>query len=472
MSDGRVARFDAWHLPSGALPLEIQERRLDDDASPLLLRQAVTTPALVQAACAALLDAGETLRRRPVASIVEALAAVGARFQSGGADRPIAEHALTAATGYSRPMVALALDWVARLLDGPVLTALLEREFGDPGLLDGLRPRRDAAGFSRAHGPRLTALVFSGNVPGVPALSLASSLLLKSPCLAKAASGEPVFPALFAQALAAVDPDLGRAVAALTWRGGDTAIEDVLLREADALVVYGGDQALDSLRRRTPAATRFVGYGHKLSFGVIGREALAAGLIGDTARRAARDVSMFDQQGCLSPHLFYVEGDSAAAQRFGEVLAEALARFEAEVPRGRIGPGEAAAIQRLRGTYELRAVAEPGVAVHASPGGTAWTVLVDADPRFEASCLNRTVRIKPLADLARLPAQLQGLRRWLQSVGVALPASRVPALAEALGALGATRLCPLGRMAEPTAEWHHDGRPNLGDLARWTDCDA
>ena len=75
-------------------------------------------------------------------------------------------------------------------------------------------------------------------------------------------------------------------------------------------------------------------------------------------------------------------------------------------------------------------------------------------------------------DLADLPAQVSGIRHWLQSVGVALPRERVQALAEALGALGATRLCPLGTMAEPTAEWHHDGRPNLGDLARWTDCNA
>lgn len=472
MPDGAIPRYDAWHLPPGAAPFEIRERLLDDTPAPLLLRQPVATPALVRAACTALLESGDTLRQRPVASIVDALAAVGTRFRADGADRTLAEQALTAATGYSRPMVSLALDWVSRLLEVPVLTGLLEREFGDPGLLDGLRPRHDAAGYSRVHGPRLTALVFSGNVPGVPALSLASSLLLKSPCLAKAASGEPVFPALFAQALAGVDPELGRSVVALGWQGGDAEIEDALLSEADALVVYGGDEALDSLRRRTPAATRVIGYGHKLSFGAIGREALAPDQLDETARRAARDVSMFDQQGCLSPHLFYVEGDAATAQSFARELAAAMERFQAEVPRGRIEPAESAAIQRLRGLYELRAVAEPGVALHASRGGTAWTVLVDPDPRFEASCLNRTVRVKPLADLAELPARVSGIRRWLQSVGVALPHERVLALAEALGALGATRLCPLGTMAEPTAEWHHDGRPNLGDLARWTDCNA
>jgi hypothetical protein len=479
------ACFEAWHLPG--LPaghFEVQERLVGHGAGAgngngkgdgdidgtLLLRQPVVTPALVDAAWASLRHAATGLRQRPVSSIVEALAAVGQRFSPTGADRAVAEQVLTAATGYSRPMIALALDWVSRLLSGPALSGLLVRELGDPGLLDGLRPRHGATGLSRAYGPGLTALVFSGNVPGVPALSLASALLLKSPCLAKAAHDEPVFPALFAQALAKVDADLGRAVVALNWRGGDDDIEAALLRGAHALVVYGSDSTLDSLRRRTPSSTMFIGYGHKLSFAVVGREAQAADRIATTARLAARDVSMFDQQGCLSPHLIYVEGDCDAALAFAQVLSGELARFEAEVPRGRLSAGEAAAIQRLRGTYELRSIVEPGVTVQASAGSTAWTVLTDPDPRFEASCLNRTVRVKPLADLADLSVHVQDIRHWLQSVGVALPADRLALLAATLGALGVTRICPLGSMAEPSADWHHDGRANLLDLVRWLDC--
>jgi hypothetical protein len=102
----------------------------------------------------------------------------------------------------------------------------------------------------------------------------------------------------------------------------------------------------------------------------------------------------------------------------------------------------------------------------------AEQVLTDPDPRFEASCLSRTVRVKPLADLAGLSVHVQDIRHWLQSVGVALPAERLAPLAETLGAWGATRICPLGGMAEPSADWHHDGRANLLDLVRWLDCEV
>lgn len=178
---------------------------------------------------------------------------------------------------------------------------------------------------------------------------------------------------------------------------------------------------------------------------------------------------MFDQQGCVSPHVVYVEGDADTALAFAHRMAHALQALQQQLPRGRITVGEAAAIKRLRGQHELRSALDRRCALLCSPGGTDWTVLVDHDPVFEASCLNRTVRVKPLPDLNALPAAVQGITRWLQSVGVAVAPQRLAALAEALSALGATRLCALGSMAEPPAHWRHDGRPSLLDLVRWTD---
>lgn len=457
--------FDAFHLPASLAAPRIADGRPAGDGG-LTLRLPQVDADLLQSTLAALRQAGHTLRRRPVADIVATLDAAGRRFAADGADRTTAMAWLPAVTGFSPPMVALALDWVAGLLQAPVLQALLQRELGDPRLLDGLQARTDAPGRTRAHGPQLTALVLSGNVPGVPAWSLASALLLKSPCLAKTAHDEPVFAVLLARAVAAVDPALGDALAVLPWRGGDPALEAVVLAQADALVTYGGDDALDSLRRRTPASTRFVGYGHKLSFAVVDS---AAATRDDTAASAARDVAMFDQQGCVSPHVVYVEGDADTALAFAHRMAHALQALQQQLPRGRITVGEAAAIQRLRGQHELRSALDRRCALLCSPGGTDWTVLVDHDPVFEASCLNRTVRVKPLPDLNALPAAVQGITRWLQTVGVAVAPQRLAALAEALSALGATRLCALGSMAEPPAHWRHDGRPSLLDLVRWTD---
>src|SRR4029077_10287801 len=95
----------------------------------------------------------------------------------------------------------------------------------------------------------------------------------------------------------------------------------------------------------------------------------------------------------------------------------------------------------------------PAVDVFDAPQAV---VLYDEAPRFEASCLNRAVFVKPLDDLLEdVPRLAAGVRRYLQTCGVAASFERSRALAGTLGALGLDRVCPLGRMGDVAATWHH-----------------
>jgi hypothetical protein len=207
-------------------------------------------------------------------------------------------------------------------------------------------------------------------------------------------------------------------------------------------------------------------YGPRLSFAVVARESLARpALAARAAAAAARDVALFDQQGCVSPQLVWVEeGGEVTPRDWAARLAAALEEVERELPRGQIEPGHAAAIQQLRAETEFT----PGGEVHASPG-TAWSVLYDPDPGFAASALNRAVRVKPVRDLAQIPGLAAGHGALLQSVGVSAPPARLQPLAEALARLGASRVAPLGDMAWPPPWWHHDGQSPLRAMLRWCD---
>jgi hypothetical protein len=180
-------------------------------------------------------------------------------------------------------------------------------------------------------------------------------------------------------------------------------------------------------------------------------------------------VSKYDQQGCLSPHLLYVEsGGQTPPRAFAEALAAALERYAGLVPRGRLALEEAASVASLRQQFELRHMAGASVAIF---GGDGWAVLFDnEDASFSPSCLNRTALVKPVGDLVQdVPRLAVPIRRYLQTCGVAAAPTRQQALAERLGQLGLDRVCPLGRMGDVAATWHHDGRCNLLDLLRWTD---
>ncbi len=463
--------LDAFHLPALPHPptttwsygrgmgrVELRVPRL----SAALLRQQVES----------LLEARDrSLSVRPVDGIVEVVDRVAARFlDPGDALRRTAERALPAVTGYSLPMVRRVLDRMAADWRAEPLRLLLLEELGDPGVLDGFRHRRHAPGMTRGYGPRLVTHIFSGNVPGVAVTSLVRSLLVKAATLGKTAVGEPLLPALFARGIAEADPGLGRCLAVTYWPGGDEEMERAALEGAEAVVVYGGAEAVAAVRARTPPTARFLGYGHRLSFGVVGREMMTE----EGARRAAAacalDASTFDQQGCVSPHLFYAEeGGRVAPRAWAAMLAEEMARVEGELPRGAVAPGESSAIRQLRGEAEFGQLAGSGAELHASGEGTAWTVIFDPDPAFGASCLNRVVRVKPVSDLGEVAALVRPVSAVLQTVGVGAEEERAAALAEAMGSLGASRVVPLGGMAWPPGHWHHDGAPPLRNLLRWCD---
>lgn len=459
--------IDAFHLP--ALPnVPTTVRSYGEGEGAFELRVPVLTPALVREQARALAVAREGgLEHRPVAEIVAVIDRVGARLLDPADElRITAQRALPALTRYSPEMIRRVLDRMAADWRAEPLTELLRAEFGDPGVLDGFRPNARGRGRVAAFGPRLAAHVFSGNVPGVAVTSIIRSLLVKAATLGKTASGEPLLPALFARAVAEEDAALGACLAVAYWPGDDDALTRAALEAADAVIVYGGSDAVASVRAQAPPSARLLVYGPRLSFGIVARERLTTATAADAARLAALDASTFDQQGCVSPHVFYVEeGGAVSSQEWAGLLAMEMAAVERDLPRGPLAPAEASAIRQLRARAEF----SDGVDLHAPPEGTAWTVIFDPDSAFEASCLNRVVRVKPVRDAAEVPALLANYAHLLQTVGVSASPERTEALAAAFGRLGASRISPLGRMAWPPPWWHHDGHPPLRDLVRWCD---
>ncbi|MBN2379903.1 acyl-CoA reductase [candidate division WOR-3 bacterium] len=387
--------------------------------------------------------------------------------------RKQAAELLPTITGFSVQMIAAILDGLLPMYRGINLLKLLQEELGDPLVLDEFRRRPAASGMSKAYGPRLTTAVFAGNVPGLPVANIVYSLLMKSAILGKSSSEEPLFSALFAKTLSEVNPQLARCVAMVSWKGGNEAIEKQAFGASDAVIVYGAEHSVNEVRKRVPPEVRFISYGHKLSFGIIGREALAVNKVKKTAQKAARDVSLFDQQGCLSPHVFYVEtGGETTPKEFSKLLADQMETLSQTIPRGRVSVDEAAQIIQLRGACEFKELTGDGFEIHTSPNGTDWTVIYEQDATFVPSCLNRTIRVKPVADASEVVALVEPVKSYLQTVGAALPEDRLINIADKMGQLGVDRISPIGKMTGPSIFWHHDGRFNLLDLIRWTDLET
>lgn len=465
-----MTAFDAWWTPGPALRGEPGDAGRSGE---LVLRAPEVDGAAVESLARRLRRGREeALASLDADDVVDRIDAVASRFlRRGDRLREQALELLPLTTGYAPAMAERVLGGMARDWQGDRLRGLLEAEFDDPAVLDAFRPGPRGRRL-RALGPELTFHVGAGNVPGVTVTSLVRALLVKSAALVKPGSGDPVLPVLFARGLAGVDPELAEAVAVVYWPGGAGGPEEAALAAADATVAYGGDEAIRALRGRAPDGARIVAYHHRVSFGIVARDALSAERVEETAYRAAEAASIFEQRGCVSPHLFYAErGGDASPELFAERLAGAFRRLEGELPSGRLRPDEASAIHQLRGEAELEAAAGGGRTVYRSDDA-AWTVVYDHDPAFEPSCLNRVVRVKPVDEVHDVADRVRRYRRHLQTVGVAGAGGRLAGLAEVLGKAGVTRVAPLASMAWPPPWWHHDGMDPLRPLVRWVDLEG
>ena len=338
---------------------------------------------------------------------------------------------LPALTGFSPKMIENALASIFAPLDERSIEAVA------------------GAGASRA--VALVGIVSAGNIPGVALPQAVLALAAGSSCLVKMASGEPLLMALVAEALHAIDAELGAKLAVLWWRGGEAACERALAEEVDSLVVYGSDAAVAAWSAHAPR--RLVPHGHRASIAVV-RPSGADDELRSLAAAAATDVAMYDQLGCLSPQCVFVIGGGAERRNaFAERLGEALEAEERRMPRGLVPEPDEIAIRRLRDEYEWREIRGEPVTLLPRADVARWTIVADETPEFRPSPLYRTVVLRTLAHAGDLAAALRAWLPRIESAGIGPWPD--PELLEGLAAV--PRLVPLGSLQIPDLAWRQGG---------------
>lgn len=385
--------------------------------------------------------------------------------------RELALKTIPVITGFSREVVEASIDAEMESSLGEDMWRALCSEMKNPLFLDDFQYSPELNGYTRAYGPELIVSIFSENIPALPHLSFMRSALVKAACLGKGAAGEPTFAPLYLKTIEEIDPEMAKCMAVLYWRGGEAEIETAAFDQADAVILFGGIETCKSLLEKIPRQVKALIHGHKLGFGVIGRKGLTHQGLEELAQAVAQDCSMFDQQACLAPHVYYLEeGGEVSPKVFCQALAKAMEAILLKMPRGKISSGEAAAIHQLRGRYELRELKGEDVLLLTSQQGTGWTVVYEKNPGvFSPSPLNRFIRICGVEDISQILPILKSIGPYLQNAAVAIGDEREKEFIKRLGELGVARITSPGKMSVPTMMWHHDGISPLAALLRWCD---
>jgi hypothetical protein len=412
------------------------------------------------------------LKTMPVSDIVRVLDRTTARLlDPHDVYRQQLERLLPQATGFDAEMVRLNLHAYLQTFRGLQLQRFVAEDFANPKVLDEFQPRTQG-GWTRALGPELLVHVWAGNVPALPMWSFVSGLLVKAGSMGKVASAEPVFATLFARLLAEVEPRWADCFAVVWWPSGE-AHERTAFALADVVLAYGGNAALQAMQAHVPVSTRFLPHGHKLSFGMVSAAALSVRKGPGVARQAALDVVRYDQQGCYSPHVFYVQrGAPVSPQDFAQHLAQELAGLQHKLPRRVLSLEEAAQVGAWREAHEFASLHDDSTQLSGTGHSTSTVVYSDRHQPLTAGPLNRNVWVVAVDTLDEVLPLIAPQRDDLQTVGLAAAPEELLHLGEYLGQAGVTRICALGAMTSPEAGWHHDGRFSLLDLVRMVDIEA
>ncbi|MBC5829855.1 MAG: hypothetical protein GIW98_06635 [Candidatus Eremiobacteraeota bacterium] len=402
------------------------------------------------------------LRALPAARIIDAVSDAAARWRDADfPPRVRVTAALIARTAYCAPMVEYALDRLFAALERAALRATIVDELGSVEILDGFVPRKGRPdAFARGVGR--VCIVASRTTIGVALVPAVYALCAKCDVVVKDREDELV--AEFFKTLAQEDGEFLTAATALQWNGAQESAE--FLRDTEVLVVFGKDQTLRSLREWLAPHARFIGYGSRASAGYVSRESLAGQTeVADLARRASRDVILYESEGCLSLHVMFVEsGGALSPHEFSASFARAMEQATLDFPRGPRNDAAAARFDAYRQLSSFRSALGNGSTF--SDNRASFCVVFDPPSEQPPPFLPRTIGIHPV----QTPQDaLRYLRRHaILLEGFALSAHRKDTIDLAIDA-GAVRLTSFGRLQCPPRSGGHGGRPRIAEFVRLID---
>lgn len=342
---------------------------------------------------------------------------------------------------------------------------------GNTGYADSFTPFADSEShYLKANPKGLVCHWMAGNVQILGVFALVQAILTKNVNLLKVAAKDGgVFSSLM-KAFEEVEviagdgsilrgKDVAATVGVIYFPRTSSKLAEKMSSEADVRIAWGGKDAVETVAAYpSKINSQTVIFGPKLSFAVIGKEALASEHEArKLARRLTVDVSVFDQYGCASPHNVYVEeGGEVSPERFCDLLAETFPKTEIQIPKGIMESEVVSAIHSIRGVYDFKGK------VYGSPS-MSWTVLLDPDTKLAKPIYSRVLFVHPVNSIMDSIPQIEP---YIQSIGIEASIEKSKEFADKATSLGVARLPKIGRMLNFEMPW--DGIFLIDHLVRWS----
>ena len=384
-------------------------------------------------------------RRLRTSDVIDACERVSRRILSGDTSRYV--EALEE-DGCIEP--APVLTALAANLSRGALTRKLVAELGTEDPMDLSRPVLSDQCYEAWRPVGVVVHITAGNSPIVAPMATVEGLLTGNINIVKCASNMGAFASAVLGDMCDGTP-LADYVYLLRVPSSDTGRMRFILDRADCVSVWGGEEATRAVRDMTPQGTRFVSWGHRISFAYLVPDSVTP----DSMRRLAASVCRNEQQSCSSPQCVLVDTDDTDdLRRAAEMLAEALDEVGPSFPRTDPDDAQAAEIASVTQVHRCDTYFTGGDSIGGP--GDPYRILICHTTKFMPSPLFRTVWLSPLRR-CDLVSTLRGMRGYLQTAGLGCRREDLAELTDKLYSAGVDRITPLDSMSASYSGEPHDG---------------
>lgn len=365
-----------------------------------------------------------------VERLAKALAMVYSKLDVKGLARDAGMAPLTLKTGLDAAFGRFSVDGVHSIIEA---VRKAYRAFG-------------AAGWTT---PKNLFAIIGGRLPDPALTVVVTAMAMRIPLVIKPPTAHPAFVKALVSGLQRADQLFGRCVEVLNRPGNDPDTQS-LVKDAASAMVFGDDRTVMNIRAARSGRPT-MGFGHREAVEII-----MDSCTDEVFWAIARDICMYDQAGCLSPHIIAVKQGIMPLDAFAGNLYHALILMKKKLPQGPVSFNDAA-ITRI---FIQELIRQGGrLADNSLLPNVAFNV-----PRpFRTGPGNRFVQVMDFMDMDDLFELLGPLSGHVQAFAVHPdPKALVPLLQQHPDLAG--WLTHPGTLQSPPVLWPEDGRFMAFDL--------
>ena len=232
--------------------------------------------------------------------------------------------------------------------------------------------------------------------------------------------------------------------AVLYWNDFDDKINEIFFNKDLTILFQSNKKLLDYYKTGINKDTKLIDNSLKYSFAIVEGKSLKSDLLSSVINGLAFDICQWNQMSSYSPHVVYIiDKDLKTSHQLIEALFDEMIVVGEELPLGNLSFDEKVKIRKLREISRMMQVKGEGRLV--CPEDFSFTLILDYNPAFKLSCLNRTLFIKRVSNLDNLMELLIPLEGNIQSVSLFLSDEMKSVCEKELLKLGVKHFSTIGK---------------------------